>query len=61
VKFGVRINSDKRNISHQFFIDLQNVTNRQHQFVDRYNEISDQINRVDQIGFFPEVMYRVQF
>lgn len=61
VKFGVRINSAKRNISHQFFIDLQNVTNRQNQFVDRYNEVTDQINRVDQIGFFPDVMYRVQF
>lgn len=61
VKFGVRINSAQKNISHQFFIDLQNVTNRQNQFVDRYNEVTDQINRVDQIGFFPDVMYRVQF
>lgn len=61
VKFGVRINSGKRNVSHQFFIDLQNVTNRQNQFVDRYNEVTDEINRVDQIGFFPDVMYRVQF
>jgi len=61
VKFGVRINSANKNISHQFFIDLQNVTNRENQFVDRYNEVTDQINRVDQIGFFPDVLYRVQF
>ena len=61
VKFGVRLNSAKRNVSHQFFIDLQNVTNRENEFVRRYNEVTDEINRVDQIGFFPDVLYRIQF
>ena len=61
VKFGVRLNSAKKNISHQFFIDLQNVTNRQNEFVRRYNEVTDEVNVVDQIGFFPDVMYRIQF
>ena len=61
VKFGVRLNSAKRNISHQFFIDLQNVTNRENEFLRRYNEVTDEINRVDQIGFFPDVLYRIQF
>jgi len=61
VKFGVRINSKKKNISHQFFIDLQNITNRQNEFVRRYNEVTDEINVVEQIGFFPDIMYRIQF
>ena len=61
VKFGVRLNSKKRNISHQFFIDFQNVTNRRNEFVRRYNEVTDEINLVEQIGFFPDVMYRIQF
>lgn len=61
VKFGVRINSAKRNISHQFYIDLQNVTNRENEFEKRYNEVTDDINTVYQIGFFPDVMYRIQF
>jgi hypothetical protein len=61
VKFGVRLNSSKKNISHQFFIDLQNVTNRKNEFVRRYNEVTDNINLVEQIGFFPDVMYRIQF
>ncbi len=61
VKFGVRLNSRNRNISHQFFIDLQNVTNRENEFVQRYNEVTDQINRVDQIGFFPDILYRITF
>jgi hypothetical protein len=58
-KFGIRLNRKK--VSHQFFIDLQNVTNRENEFVQRYNVVTDQINRVNQIGFFPDVLYRVQF
>ncbi|MEM9389523.1 MAG: TonB-dependent receptor [Bacteroidota bacterium] len=61
VKFGVRINGRKKNISHQFFVDFQNVTNRENEFVRRYNEVTDEINLVEQIGFFPDVMYRIQF
>lgn len=59
VKFGVRLNRKK--VSHQFFIDLQNVTNRENEFVRRYNEVTEEINQVNQIGFFPDVMYRIQF
>lgn len=60
-KFGVRLNSKKRNVSHQFFIDFQNLTNRKNEFVRRYNEVTDEINLVEQIGFFPDIMYRIQF
>ncbi|WP_084373203.1 TonB-dependent receptor [Reichenbachiella faecimaris] len=61
VKFGVRINSAKKSVSHQFFVDLQNVTNRKNEFVKRYNEVTDEINVVEQIGFFPDILYRIQF
>ena len=61
MKFGVRLNSAKRNVSHQFFVDLQNITNRTNEFVRRYNEVTDEINTVEQIGFFPDVLYRIQF
>lgn len=60
VKLGMRING-KRNVSHQFFVDLQNITNRRNEFVRRYNEVTDEVNSIKQIGFFPDVMYRVQF
>lgn len=59
VKFGFRLNSGK--VSHQFFVDLQNVTNRQNVFTERYNPVTDQIDPVYQIGFFPDFMYRIQF
>lgn len=61
VKFGFQLNSKEKKISHKFFVDFQNVLNRENEFVRRYNEVTDQINSVKQIGFFPDVMYRVQF
>lgn len=61
VKFGFRLNGKKSKVSHQFFVDLQNVTNRENIFVKRYNPVTDEINDVNQIGFFPDVMYRIQF
>ena len=59
MKVGVRLNRNK--VSHQFFVDFQNVTNRKNEFVRRYNAVTDQVNVVEQIGFFPDVMYRIQF
>ncbi|MEM9025057.1 MAG: TonB-dependent receptor, partial [Bacteroidota bacterium] len=61
VKFGFRLNSKKKKISHQFFVDFQNVTNRNNIFVERYNEVTDRIDEVEQTGFFPDVLYRIQF
>lgn len=61
VKLGFRINSKKGKVSHQFFVDLQNVTNRENIFVKRYNPVTDEINEVSQTGFFPDFMYRIQF
>lgn len=61
VKFGVRINGVKGKVSHQFFVDLQNVTDRENIFVERYNTVTDRVNPVYQNGFFPDFMYRIQF
>ncbi|GMQ29094.1 TonB-dependent receptor [Algoriphagus confluentis] len=61
VKVGFRINSSRKKVSHQFFLDLQNVTNRENDFAQRYSPTTNQINTVTQIGFFPDVMYRIQF
>ncbi len=61
VKFGVKLNSAKKKQSHQFFIDLQNVTNNSNLFQQRYNRVTNRIDEVDQTGFFPDVGYRFQF
>jgi hypothetical protein len=61
VKFGFRVNSRKKKISHQFFVDLQNVLNTTNEFTRRYNDLTQEVNSVEQIGFFPDILYRVQF
>jgi len=61
VKFGFKMNSKKRRVSHQFFMDIQNVTNRDNIFARRYNRQTNQVNNAYQLGFFPDFMYRVQF
>jgi hypothetical protein len=60
VKFGMRINSAKKRMSHQFYLDLQNVTDNQNVFVRRYN-ITNQVDASYQIGFFPDFGYKLQF
>lgn len=61
IKFGYRVNSKKKSISQQFFIDLQNVTGKQNIFSRRFNTRTNAINDVYQSGFFPDIMYRMQF
>ena len=61
VKFGLKINSRTKKTSHQFYVDLQNVTANANIFVRRYNRMTNNIDEVNQIGFFPDIMNRVQF
>ena len=60
-KFGFRLNSKKRKISQTFYIDFQNLTFQENIFESRYNVRTGQINQGNQIGFFPDLMYRIQF
>ena len=61
IKFGIKLNSKTKKQSHQFYFDLQNVTNRVNVFVQRYNRLTNRVDQVDQIGFFPDFGYRFQF
>lgn len=61
IKFGLKINSRNKKRSHQFYVDLQNVTANENIFVERYNRLTNNVDRVDQIGFFPDFGYKFQF
>ena len=61
VKIGFRTNSAKRKLSQTFFLDFQNVTNHANIFAMRYNEVKGNVGRIDQIGFFPDILYRIEF
>ncbi len=61
VKFGIKFNSKTKKRSHQFYVDLQNVTNNDNIFERRYNRLTNNVDQIDQLGFFPDVGYRFQF
>ena len=61
VKFGIKLNSRNKKRSHQFYVDLQNVTANENVFVRRYNRLTNNVDQVDQIGFFPDFGYKFQF
>ena len=61
VKTGVTINSKTRKLSQSVFFDVQNVSNHKNVFAQRYNPVTNNINTVYQIGFFPNFVYKVQF
>jgi len=60
-KIGIKVNSKKHNFYHHFFIDLQNVTNKENIFTTKYNRVKENIVNVYQLGFIPEIMYKIQF
>lgn len=59
VKFGFQINKSK--FSQQFYIDFQNVTNRENVFQNRYDRADNTVKTFYQSGFFPDLLYRIQF
>jgi len=61
IKFGYHLNAKKRRISQRFFIDFQNVTNHKNIFVTRYNKLTNEVDPVYQSGFFPDILYRIEF
>ena len=61
VKFGIVLNSKKWKISNALYLDINNVTNHQNVFAQRYNVVTNTINTAYQIGFFPNFVYRFQF
>lgn len=61
VKIGYRLNNPKRKLSQTFFLDFQNVTNNENIFALRYNPVRNNVGRINQIGFFPDVLYRLEF
>lgn len=61
LRTGLKFNSKKRKQSHLFYCEIQNVTDNDNIFVNRYNRLTNQVNRVDQIGLFPDFGYKFQF
>lgn len=61
LKIGMKINSSRKKVSHQFYVDFQNVTNNENVFIRQYNRLTNSVDQIDQIGFFPDFGYKIQF
>ncbi|MFK7812640.1 MAG: carboxypeptidase regulatory-like domain-containing protein [Maribacter sp.] len=61
LKFGLKFNSKEKKRSHQFYLDIQNVSANENIFARRYNRVTNNIDQVNQIGFFPDFGYKFQF
>jgi hypothetical protein len=60
-KAGFTLNSSKRKIAQTFFLDLQNITNHKNVFSQSYDNQSQSIRTTNQLGFFPNLVYKIQF
>ncbi|MFB1022363.1 MAG: TonB-dependent receptor, partial [Vicingaceae bacterium] len=61
IKFGFQLSEKKRKVSHKFSIDFQNILNTDNGFKLHHNQVTNKIKSVPQIGFFPDVLYRIKF
>jgi hypothetical protein len=61
IKAGYTLNSGERKRSHTFSLDLQNVTNHNNVFSQKYDDRLQSIKSTYQLGFFPNVVYKLQF
>jgi len=52
--------SGKR-ITQEWFVDIQNITNRKNIFIQAFNAQTGEINKQYQLGLFPNFNYRVNF
>lgn len=59
LKLSYRVNRPK--LTHEFAIDLQNITNRDNIFTQSYNARTNTVVIQNQIGFFPIPQYRITF
>jgi hypothetical protein len=61
VKAGFTLNSAKRKIAQTISLDLQNVTNHKNVFSQSYDSMKQALSTTYQLGFFPNVVYKIQF
>jgi hypothetical protein len=60
-KLGYTLNSRTKKLSQSFAIDLQNITDNDNVFSQSYDDRSQSISTTYQLGFFPNVIYKIQF
>jgi CarboxypepD_reg-like domain len=57
----ITFRQNKKKIMQEWFVDLQNITNRQNLFSRYYDNASQTIKQTYQLGLYPVINYRIQF
>ncbi len=60
-KAGFTLNSKKRKVAQSISLDLQNVTNHKNVFSESYDRQKQELSTTYQLGFFPNLVYKLQF
>ena len=61
LKGSYTINSKNKKRSQSISLDLQNVTNHKNMFSQKYDNQRMNLNTTYQLGFFPNIIYKLQF
>lgn len=61
IKGSYVLNSKNKKMSQSFSLDLQNVTNHKNMFSQTYDNQRMNLNTTYQLGFFPNIIYKLQF
>lgn len=59
--FKITLRRNGKNIMQEWFVDLQNISNAQNIFEQTYKPATNSITTTNQLGFFPNINYRIQF
>lgn len=59
--FKISFRMNRKRITQEFSLDLQNILNTKNVFIQRYNTRTNQVNTEYQMGFFPIPQYRILF
>lgn len=59
--FKITYRRNGKKITQEWFVDIQNITNRKNVFVQAFNSQTGDINTQYQLGLFPNFNYRINF
>lgn len=59
--FKITVRQNSKKIMQEWFLDLQNISNTKNIFDQSYDVKTDKTSTVYQLGFFPNINYRIQF
>ena len=61
LRMGFKFNNSKKKSAHLLYLELQNVSDNKNIFTNRYNRVTNVVDPIYQMGFYPDFGYKYQF